>query len=39
MCHIPYMHSVMAGVTRLLKPKGLLIFEDPYLGDIIEKTS
>ena len=39
MCHIPYMHSVMAGVTRLLTPKGLLIFEDPYLGDIIEKTS
>ena len=39
MCHIPYLHSVLAGVDRLLKPNGALIFEDPYLGDIIEKTS
>lgn len=39
MCHIPDLHSVMAGVNRLLKPKGVLIFEDPYLGDIVEKTS
>lgn len=39
MCHIPYLHSVMAGIHRLLKPKGVLIFEDPYLGDIVEKTS
>ncbi|MEO8257204.1 MAG: class I SAM-dependent methyltransferase [Acidobacteriota bacterium] len=39
MCHIPYLHSVMAGVERLLKPGGVLIFEDPYLGDIVEKTS
>jgi methylation protein EvaC len=39
MCHIPYMHSVMAGIKTLLKPKGVLVFEDPYLGDIIEKTS
>ena len=38
-CHIPYMHSVMAGVKQLLKPKGVMVFEDPYLGDIIEKTS
>lgn len=39
MCHIPYLHSVMAGVVRLLKPTGVLIFEDPYLGDIVEKIS
>ena len=38
-CHIPYMHSVLAGITKLLKPKGVFIFEDPYLGDIIEKVS
>lgn len=38
-CHIPYMHSVLAGVQQLLKPTGVFIFEDPYLGDIIEKTS
>ncbi len=39
MCHIPYIHSVIAGIKKTLKPKGLLIFEDPYLGDILEKTS
>jgi methylation protein EvaC len=39
MCHIPYLHSVVAGMKSLLKPDGVIIFEDPYLGDIIEKTS
>ncbi len=39
MCHIPDLHSVAAGVKRLLKPRGVLIFEDPYLGDILEKTA
>jgi methylation protein EvaC len=39
MCHIPYLHSVVKGVELLLKPDGVLIFEDPYLGDIMEKTS
>ncbi len=38
-CHIPYLHSLLNGVSRLLKPSGVFIFEDPYLGDIIEKTS
>lgn len=39
MCHIPSLHSVAAGIKHLLKPEGVLMFEDPYLGDIIEKTS
>ena len=39
MCHIPDMNSVAAGMARLLKPDGLLMFEDPYLGDVIAKTS
>ena len=39
MCHIPYLHSVAAGIGILLKPKGIVMFEDPYLGDIVEKTS
>ena len=39
MCHIPQIHSVLAGLKMLLKPDGVLIFEDPYLGDIVEKTS
>ena len=38
-CHIPYIHSIAAGVQLLLKPKGVMMFEDPYLGDVIEKTS
>jgi methylation protein EvaC len=39
MCHIPYLHSVFEGIRILLKPQGVLAFEDPYLGDIVEKTS
>lgn len=39
MCHIPQLHSVFAGIKTLLKPTGVMIFEDPYLGDIVEKTS
>ncbi len=39
MCHIPDLHTVAAGVKDLLSPKGVLVFEDPYLGDIVEKTS
>lgn len=38
MCHIPYLHSVVAGIKILLKPTGVFMFEDPYLGDIIERT-
>ena len=39
MCHIPYIHSIAEGIAILLKPGGVVMFEDPYLGDIIEKTS
>ena len=39
MCHIPYIHSIFEGVKTLLKEDGIFIFEDPYLGEIIEKTS
>jgi methylation protein EvaC len=39
MCHIPYLHSIVEGIRILLKPTGVLMFEDPYLGDVIEKTS
>ena len=39
MCHIPYMHSIFDGVKTLLKEDGVFIFEDPYLGEIIEKSS
>jgi len=39
MCHIHDLHSVIRGIKILLKQDGLLIFEDPYLGDIVEKVS
>jgi methylation protein EvaC len=39
MCHIPYLHSIVEGINILLKPGGVVMFEDPYLGDVIEKTS
>ena len=39
MCHIPYLHSVIEGIKILLKPNGIVIFEDPYMGDVIENTS
>jgi methylation protein EvaC len=38
-CHIPDLPSVAAGIRRLLKPDGILIFEDPYLGDMIARNS
>jgi methylation protein EvaC len=39
MCHIPDLHGIADGADRLLKSTGVLIFEDPYLGDMIAKTS
>jgi methylation protein EvaC len=39
MCHIPYMHSIIDGIKALLKPEGVAVFEDPYLGNVIEQTT
>lgn len=39
MCHIPDIVGVVKGIKKLLKPTGVVMFEDPYLGDVIEKTS
>lgn len=39
MCHIPDINGVVKGIKKLLKPTGVAIFEDPYLGEIISKTS
>lgn len=38
-CHIPYLESIFKGVDALLGPNGVFVFEDPYLGDIVRKTS
>ncbi len=39
MCHIPYIHSIVEGIKSLLKPNGFLLFEDPYLEDVIKNTT
>jgi SAM-dependent methyltransferase len=39
MCHIPDIVGVVKGIKKLLKPSGVVMFEDPYLGDVIAKTS
>jgi methylation protein EvaC len=39
MCHIPDLGSVGRGVDLLLKDGGIFVFEDPYLGSMIQKTS
>ncbi|GIJ11080.1 methyltransferase domain-containing protein [Micromonospora andamanensis] len=38
-CHIPYLDSIFRGIDALLAPDGVFVFEDPYLGDVIEKNS
>jgi len=39
MCHIPDIVGVVKGIRRVLKPTGVVMFEDPYLGDVVSKTS
>lgn len=38
-CHIADIHSVFAGVRRLLRPSGLFVFEDPSIGAIVESNA
>ncbi|MFC9178555.1 MULTISPECIES: class I SAM-dependent methyltransferase [Streptomyces] len=37
--HISYVDSVFRGVDILLDEDGIFVFEDPYMGDIVERTS
>jgi SAM-dependent methyltransferase len=39
MCHIPDFLSVLSGIDVLLSKKGVVVFEDPYMGAVVEKTS
>jgi len=39
MCHIPHINSIVEGIKVLLKPNGIVMFEDPYLGNVVEKTT
>jgi SAM-dependent methyltransferase len=38
-CHIPNLKDVIEGIDLILKDDGYLIFEDPYLGSMLSKTS
>jgi methylation protein EvaC len=38
-CHIPDLNSLGEGLRALLKPGGVVAFEDPYLGDILAQTA
>lgn len=39
LCQIPYVDSVLHGVSTLLAPRGMFVFEDPYFGDVLAQTS
>lgn len=39
MCHIPYINSIVDGIDILMKDDGVVIFEDPYLGEVVKKTT
>ncbi len=39
MCHIPYINSIVEGIKELLNKDGIVMFEDPYLGNVIEQTT
>ena len=38
-CHIPDLDNLIQGIDLLLDKNGTFIFEEPYLGSMIEKTS
>ena len=38
-CHIPDINDLVRACSNLLKEGGYLIFEDPYLADVLEKVS
>ena len=39
LCHLPQINDVAAGLALLLAPSGIVISEDPYLGDMLAKTA
>lgn len=38
-CHIPNILDLFKGIENLLNKRGLFVFEEPYLGDVIKKIS
>lgn len=39
LCHIDGIRGVAEGMTNLLSDRGVVVFEDPYLGSVLEKNS
>lgn len=39
MCHIDGIRGVAEGMSNLLSDRGVVVFEDPYLGAVLEKNS
>lgn len=39
MCHLPDLNDIAQGAAALLADDGVLVFEDPYLGDMLTKAS
>ena len=39
MCHIDGIRGVAEGMANLLSDRGVVVFEDPYLGSILERNS
>ena len=38
-CHVPNLNELIETVDMLLKDNGTFVFEEPYLGSMLEKTS
>ncbi len=38
-CHIPTINDIAEGVSNLLVDDGIFVFEEPYLGDVLDKTT
>ncbi len=38
-CHIPNQRDLIKSIDLMLSPNGTIIFEEPYLGSMYEKTS
>ena len=38
-CHIPDLNDLIRGIDKLLSKKGVFIFEEPYLGSVLNNVS
>jgi methylation protein EvaC len=36
-CHVQDLHALAEDIGRILKARGVIVFEDPYVGDILEQ--